>query len=45
VRLGDILRAQGRDSDADEVVHRADDLYRRKGTIVGVAAVRERLAG
>ena len=45
LQLGDILRAQGRHSEANEVFHRADDLYRRKGTLVGVAAVQERLAG
>ena len=43
--LGDVLRAAGRASEADEAFEQALDLYRQKGSLVGVDIAEARLAG
>ena len=45
VILGDVLWAAGRHEEARTAFRRALDLYRSKGTIVGVATVERRLTG
>ena len=43
--LGDVLRSAGRSSEADAAFQEALDLYRQKGSLVGVARATARLAG
>ena len=43
--LGDVLRSVGRGAEADAAFRQALDLYRHKGSIVGVGTVEARLAG
>ncbi len=43
--LGDILRAAGQTSHADESFRQALDLYRRKGNLVGIGIAEARLGG
>ncbi len=43
--LGDVLRSAGRASQADEAFQQALDLYRQKGSLVGVETAAARLAG
>ncbi len=43
--LGDILRATGRRAEADAAFQRALDLYRQKGSLVGMKTAAARLAG
>jgi hypothetical protein len=42
--LGDVLRAAGRRDEADLVYRQALDLYRQKGSLVGVKSAEARLA-
>jgi tetratricopeptide (TPR) repeat protein len=43
--LGDVLRSAGRTSEADAAFQQALDLYRQKGSLVGVKTAAARLAG
>jgi class 3 adenylate cyclase/tetratricopeptide (TPR) repeat protein len=43
--LGDVLRATGQGEEADTVFRRALDLFRQKGSVVGVRIASARLAG
>jgi len=43
--LGDVLRAAGRAPEADAAFQQALDLYRQKGSLVGVRTAQGRLAG
>lgn len=43
--LGDVLRAAGRELEANNTFRQARDLYARKGSLVSVAAAEGRLAG
>jgi tetratricopeptide (TPR) repeat protein len=45
VTLGDVLRSAGRTSEADAAFQQALDLYRQKGSLVGVETAEARLAG
>ena len=43
--LGDVLRSAGRASEAEEAFRQALDLYRQKGSLVGIETAEARLAG
>ena len=43
--LGDVLRSAGRAREATEAFQQALDLYRQKGSLVGVGIAQARLAG
>jgi tetratricopeptide (TPR) repeat protein len=45
LRLGDVLRAAGREAEARDSFARALDLYRQKGNLVGAGVVEARLTG